>query len=142
MPNYKALKSVAHNLGHSYLSLMNHDGLDYVVEHLFKTARRRGITHVEIDVLNGSISPAEMHSRPILDSVKRERDDFPRFLASNQCSVEQVRSAVIKIDYRFADTRPSPHVPNLELAAYDCEVEIIDDRGKVWMARVPEWWRY
>jgi hypothetical protein len=66
MPNYKALKSVAHNLGHSYLSLMNHEGVDYVVEHLFKTARRYGITHVEIDVLNGSISPAELSSpRPL-----------------------------------------------------------------------------
>lgn len=142
MPSYKPLKSVAHNLGYSYLSLMNHDGEDYVVEHLFKTARRRGLSHVEIDVLNGSVSPTTMHTKPILESVAREKAYFPKFLASNRCSLDQVRSAVIKIDFCFADTRPSPNVPGLELAAYNCTVEITDDRGKVWVGKVPEWWRY
>jgi hypothetical protein len=142
MPSYKKLKSVAHNLGHHYLGLANHDGEDYVVNHLFKTARRHNVSHVEIDVIKPSVFPDEMRTGPILQSIAHAGGSFRMFLAGNGCSLEQVRSAVIKIDFRFADTQLSFEVPGLELAAYDCTVEIIDDRGKPWVGKVPEWWRY
>jgi len=38
---------------------------------------------------------------------------------------------LLKIHFRFDDTQLSESVPGLELAAYDCTVEIHDDRGTV-----------
>jgi hypothetical protein len=53
-----------------------------------------------------------------------------------------VSSAEITVVFDFSRTREAENVPGLELAAYECTVEIIDDRGKMHMATVPEWWRY
>jgi hypothetical protein len=54
---------------------------------------------------------------------------------------DQVKKMFLKIHFRFEDTQLSKNTPGLELAAYDCTVEIHDDRGAVHIGRVPEWWR-
>jgi hypothetical protein len=46
MASYKRLKSLAHNVGHSFLSLMNYVDDDYVVEDLFQHARNAEAPHV------------------------------------------------------------------------------------------------
>jgi len=76
MAKYKVLKSVAHNLGHSYLSLMNYVDGDYIVEHLFRQARETGETRVEIDVLAGTIAPAVFQTPVLAESVVRVATTF------------------------------------------------------------------
>ena len=63
-------------------------------------------------------------------------------LESEDCSIDQVDKMLLKIRFRFEDTQFSEAVPELELAAYDCTVEIHDDRGTVHIGKVPEWWKY
>src|SRR5439155_1154843 len=45
MSRYKFLKSIAHNLGHSFLSLMNYVEGDYIHAHLFRAARMANEPH-------------------------------------------------------------------------------------------------
>ena len=142
MAKYKVLRSVAHNLGHSYLSLMNYVDGDYIVEHLFRRARETGEARVEIDVLQGTIEPAAFQTPVLVDSVARERTWLGRLVQSGGAALDMISAARIEIVFDLAATRPSPNMPGAELAVYRCAVEIVDDRGKHHMANVPEWWRY
>ena len=142
MASYKVLKSVAHNLGHSYLSLMNYVSDDYIVEHLFRRAWETGETHVTIDVLGGTIDPPAFRTPVLVDSVARQRAWLGRLVQSSGAALDMVSAARMEIAFDLAAARPHPTVPGLELAAYTCTVEIVDDRGKRHVASVPEWWRY
>jgi len=142
MAKYTVLKSVAHNLGHSYLSLMNYVDGDYIVEHLFRQARETGQARVEIDVLAGTIAPEAFQTPVLTESVIRERTWFGRLVQSGGAALDMVSAVRMEIVFDFEATRPSPNVPGLELAAYRCMVEIVDDRGRQHVANVPEWWRY
>ena len=141
MARYKALRSVAHNLGHSYLSLMNYVQDDYIVEHLFRRARETGQTRIHIDVLRGTIDPPAFRIPVLTDSVERERAMFGRLVQSGGAALDMVSAVHMEIEFDLA-ARPSPTVPGLVLAAYACTVEIVDDRGRRHVASVPEWWRY
>ena len=142
MPNYKKLKSVAHNFGHSFLSSLNYAAGDYISEHIFKAAREAGEPDVCIDVLNETIDPPALRLPVVLDSVAARRSLLPSMLESEDCSIDQVKTMLLKIRFRFDDTTFSKTVPGLELAAYDCVVEILDDHGTVHVGEVPEWWKY
>ncbi len=39
MPGYKVLKGVAHNVGHSFTSLMNYADDDYTMGHILRFVR-------------------------------------------------------------------------------------------------------
>ena len=142
MPTYKKLKSVAHNFGHSFLSMMNYQEGDYIIEHIFRAARKAGEPDICIDVLNQTVDPPALRLPVILESIAHRKSWLPRMLESEDCSIEQVKRMLLKIHFHFDDTQLSKSVPGLELAAYDCTVEIHDDRGTVHIGAVPEWWKY
>jgi hypothetical protein len=142
MARYKVLKSVAHNLGHSYLSLMNYRAGDYVVEHLYRAAREANERHVTIDVLRGTIEPAVFQTPVLLESVGAERNGLGRLVQAQGAALDMVSRATIEIAFDFDAVHPSPNVPGLVHIAYVCTVHIVDDRGRTHSAIVPEWWRY
>lgn len=142
MPSYKRLKSLAHNVAHSFLSNMNYVDGDYVGEDLFQRARKAGASRVRIDFLTGTVEPSAVRTPRVVDSVARTRDWLPRQAASEGCDFRAIQSFVLQIDFRFDQTRESKNVPGLELPAYDAHAVIVDDRGRNHDAKVPEWWRY
>jgi hypothetical protein len=140
--SHKRLKSVAHNLGQSYLSLMNYRASDYVIAHLFRAARAANEPRFEVDVMAGRISPPALQTPVLKESVEDMRDYLPRALEAEGCSLDIVRSIRMTVAFRFEETTFSERVPTLEHEAYDCVVEILDDRGVLHKALVPEWWKY
>jgi hypothetical protein len=62
---YKVLKSVAHNIGHSFTSLMNYAGDDYVMGHILRLARLTGQDTLTIDFVAGNAAPVELLQEPI-----------------------------------------------------------------------------
>src|SRR5213079_1698851 len=93
MARYKVLESVAHNVAHSYLSLMNYRGDDYVVCHLFRAAKAAGQPHVRIDVLKGELSPATILTPTLAESVDNCREWFPRLVQSQGAAFDMVSQA-------------------------------------------------
>jgi len=57
MAKLKHLKSIAHNLAHTYFSLMNYIDGDYILEHLFKIVKENQISEFKVDVINVKIEP-------------------------------------------------------------------------------------
>jgi hypothetical protein len=140
MPSYKVLRSVAHNVAHSYLSLMNYRAGGYVVEHLHSTAHRAGEPRVEIDVKRGTIEPQPFRTPVLLESVADLQRWFGPLVHSQGAALDMVASARITIVFDLDQTFRSPTTGH-ELELYRCESMIVDDRGKHHVADVPEWWR-
>ena len=140
MPSYKVLKSVAHNVTHSYLSLMNYRGGGYVVEHLHMIARAAREPRVEIDIKRGTTEPAAFQTPVLLESVADLKRWFGSLVHSQGALLDMVDSARITIMYELDRTYRNPNTGH-ELEIYRCESEIIDVRGKRHVAEVPEWWR-
>jgi hypothetical protein len=122
--------------------MMNYQEGDYIFEHICKAARKAGESDVCIDVLNQIVDPPVLRLPVILESIAHRKTWLPRMLESEDCSIDQVKKLLLKIHFRFEDTQLSERVPGLELVAYDCTVEIHDNRGTVHIGKVPEWWNY
>ena len=62
----KILNSLSHNLADSYFSTNNYYDKGYMVDWLVNGANELGVNHVEIDVLNKTISPMELMGTPLM----------------------------------------------------------------------------
>ena len=60
MARYKVLKSVAHNIGHSFTSLMNYADDDYVMSHILRFARNTGRDTLTLDFVRREAGPPEL----------------------------------------------------------------------------------
>lgn len=138
----KSLKSIGHNLAHSYLSLMNYDESNYIVEHIFTVAKETKKTNVKIDVKNMIIEPNEYNIPVLRRSLVYLKEKFAKLLASEKLSINEITKAFIYIDFDLSQTKLSKTASNLELPSYKCTVEIVDMSNNTYTASVVEWWRY
>lgn len=138
----KSLKSVGHNLAHSYLSMMTYLEGNFVVEHIFIIAKDSQEPNIKIDVKNMRIEPGVYNVPVLLLSLVYLKENFIRLLSSEKLTINHVIDAYIYIDFDLNKTKLSKTVPNLELPSYNCTVEITDLNNKHHRANVVEWWRY
>ena len=65
MPRYKVLKGVAHNIGHSFTSLMNYANDDYSMGHILRFARETGLNELTLDFITGKGQPTALLRHPL-----------------------------------------------------------------------------
>jgi hypothetical protein len=140
MARYKVLKSVAHSMGHSFTSLMNYRGNDYVMGHLLRRAREVRQGTLIVDFLTGKAGPASLLTREIGDAVERYAAWFPQQVSSQRTSLAYVRGARMTLAFDLTVEREARHAPGCIESPYVCRVEIEDDRGKTWAAELRDWW--
>ena len=138
---YKHLKSVAHNFGHSFLSLMNYLNDDYIIEHIYKIAKRNDQSFLQIDFLKKEIKPECFDINAINVSVINYSNWLPELLESEGCSIKMVKSLKMEIIFDFKKDRKSK-IGGLIYQSYNAKVILIDDRGNEHVAKIPEWWKY
>jgi hypothetical protein len=66
MISHKPLKSISHNFGHSFISLMNYINNDYFLGHLLKQARKKKCNKLTVDILKNLAEPKEL----LTDQIK------------------------------------------------------------------------
>jgi hypothetical protein len=140
MARYKVLKSVAHSLGHSFTSLMNYRGNDYVMGHLLRRAREVGESRLTVDFFTREATPAALLVPDVRDSLVGYCEWLPKLVESHQTSMAYVKAATMTVTFDLSVTRPVRHAPQFEESPYTCRVEIQDDRGKIWAAEIRDWW--
>lgn len=140
MARYKVLRSVAHSVGHSFTSLMNYRGNDYVMGHLLRRAREVRDPTLTVDLVAGTAGPDSLLTPEIRDSVTRYCEWFPKQLASEKTHPRYVRRASMTVSFDLSVERPARHAPGCTESPYVCRVEITDDRGKQWSAEIKDWW--
>jgi hypothetical protein len=140
MARYKVLKSVAHNIGHSFTSLMNYADDDYVMGHILRFARKSGTDTLTIDFVKGEAGPPELLAEPISEVPVRYTQSFWDMVNRQGSDRSYVQAATLTLRYNLAVTRPLHRNPSLLESPYDCDVRITDARGKDYSAHFHAWW--
>jgi hypothetical protein len=136
MPRYKVLKGVAHNIGHSFTSLMNYADDDYTMGHILRFARETRTDRLTIDFVTGTGKPAALLREPISGVPRWYTTRFWDLVASSGSDRSLVKVATLTIQYDLTKTLSGPPAEN----PYVCDVSIVDDRGKCYRAHFAGWW--
>ena len=138
MPRYKVLKGVAHNIGHSFTSLMNYAIDDYTMGHVLRLARQTGRDTLIIDLVTGSGRPCELLQEPISQVPRHYSDWFWKLVESSGSDRSFVQSATLKLTYDLNKSRSRPD--GITVNPYVCDVCVVDVRGKNYSAHFADWW--
>jgi hypothetical protein len=145
MAKYKNIKSVAHNIGYSFLSDMNmvSSGKSYafVPEEIYWTAKAANEPTVRIDLLTAEIAPAALATRNVRRSAENYVRRFPELLQSQSVQPSMIRAASLQLKFDFANPGVSRMEPTLELPNVTCTVSVTDDRGVRHEAHPKHWCR-
>ena len=140
---YKRIKGVAHNLGHSFLSIMNGigEGGRYTVvpRAIFAAATAARVPEVRIDILGQQIDPASLMSAPVREGLAIYHRVLPRLLETQNVEPTAVTGATITLTLDHTRSRPAPYDPAESVPEFTCLVEIIDDRGLAHRATPTQW---
>ena len=140
MTSHKALKSVSHNFGHSFISLMNYINDDYFLGHLLKQARKTKLARLDVDILKNTAKPIELLTTPIRESVNYWNNWFPSLVENSGSTMDFVNSATMMIEFDLQKIRQCPHDNKLIENPFTCEIKILDDRGKEYKYKHEGWW--
>jgi hypothetical protein len=140
MASRKVLKSVSHNLVHSFTSLMNYGFNDYVMGHLLTAARKTESNTLLIDLVNQMSSPVELLTPFVAESASQYIQNFPSLVVSSGSSCDLIKAATIRITYDLSVTKPHPNHPRLLESPYTATGRIVDDQDKVYETTLTGWW--
>jgi hypothetical protein len=140
MTSHKPLKSVSHNFGHSFISLMNYIHDDYFLGHLLKQARSTNLSKLSVDILAGSAFPKELLTLPMLNSINHWCKWFPELVNISGSTMDYVAKATMTIEFDLTKTRPFPQDNQFIENPFVCEIIITDDRGKEYRHEHTGWW--
>src|SRR5256885_1127227 len=136
MARYKVLKGVAHNTGHSFTSLMNYAGDDYVMGHILRFARSTRRDTLTIDFVKREAGPQELLAPPISEVPARYIEWFWDLVQRHGSDRSLVQSATLTLRYDIATNRPLPSAPQFIESPFTCDVRITDIRAKQYVAHL------
>jgi hypothetical protein len=137
---YKVLQSVAHSVGHSFVSLTNWGDDDYVMGNLLRRARATGVNTFWVDLLAGTLGPEDLAVPAVRAAATRYVEWFPELVEQHLTEMRWIRSARLEVRFDLARRRPARWAPGQLESPFVCRVAIEDDRGKVWAAEQSDWW--
>jgi hypothetical protein len=140
MAKYKTLKSVAHNIGYSFISTMNYNKDDYALGHIQKQMKLTGLNKIEIDLLTISTKPVEILTEPIQKSIEDYVNWLPSLVKDSKSDLQFVKEAKLIIEFNFSQSRICSFAPEYTENPYICVSTIIDDRGKEYRYEFKDWW--
>jgi hypothetical protein len=140
MARCKVLKSVAHNIGHSFTSLMNYAGDDYVMGHILRLARRTGVDTLTIDFVSGKSGPRELLADPISQVPDNYTQFFWGLVERHGSDRSCVKTATLTLKYDLTSERPIRRDPQIMESPYFCDILITDAHGKNYKAHFQSWW--
>ena len=140
MPSHKPLKSVSHNFGHSFISLMNYINDDYFMGHLLKQARKTKCNKLTVDILKNIAEPTLLLTDQIRQSIEHWNKWFPTLVESSGSTMDYISSSTMTIEFDLLQTRPYPSDNRITENPFTCEIVIVDDRGKEYKHKHEGWW--
>ena len=124
------LKSVAHNFGHSFLSLMNWSNGHYIEDFLLSVLLANNHQTFHLDIKNNVVTPEFLtHYEPIAKSIHHYCTHFfPQNLTTHGFSLEEtIVEATMTIEYDFATTIKTE---KLICTDYKAVITLVDERAK------------
>jgi hypothetical protein len=121
---YKNIKSMLHNFGHSFVSLMNYVDGEYAIDLLATALKELPEDRLEVHFPSRRIEPPAEYSPKLRKSVAFWADSLPRHMASHGVTQDALPELVLVI---FGDAR-----------GMHSRVQATDDRGKKYDVLVNE----
>jgi len=140
MTSHKPLKSVSHNFGHSFISLMNYVNDDYFLGHLLKQARKTTLNKLTIDVIQNTAKPTDLLTEEIRTSIEHWNNWFPSLVESSGSTMDFVSSAILTVEFDLNQTRPYLNDNQFIESPFTCEIVITDERGIEYKHKHEGWW--
>ena len=112
---YKRIPSMAHNFGHSFVSLMNYVGKDHIVDEIHRVLACIP-EPLRVNFLDGTITPQSAQSDLLAASVQMYQSSFSRHALSPDVDP----TCIQQLELSIAPTG----------AGIQVTIEVQDDRGK------------
>jgi hypothetical protein len=134
---YEIIKGVAHDFGHSFVSLTNFMADEYVMDHLLHAAAASGQPELRVDLLTGAAQPAVLVVPLVKASLEIHCAWLPGKLREQGVS-SPMREATMRVHFDLSAL--APPASGRVMAPVVCEVEITDNRGIIHEASVRHQW--
>ena len=125
---YKRISAAFHNYADSFASALNWARSDYVMSHLLRTAVGRRISHFEIDLSTGVVSPAADLAPELLSVIRDRAAAFPQHLRREGLEPARLSEQRLSVEFDLDSMRMLPPPGEYE-ALYRVTVHARDDRG-------------
>lgn len=137
MSKYRQIKAIAHNFSHSFTSMMNWMGGEYVMDHLISLMSEKKVVEIKLDILSSTLEPEKINSVKLMYSVNHYcQQFFPDLLTSHGVPEKHIKQAVMTLHFSFSDISPYEEMSTSILIPYNCRTEITDDRGRVHVGEI------
>ncbi|BDD03613.1 hypothetical protein [Aureibacter tunicatorum] len=139
MAKYKTLKAVAHNFGHSFISLTNYYHNDYVLGHIQSFLKEKQLDRFEINIINKKKSPSLEFNNFIHIPINSYIKWFPELVKSLKSDLYFIKEARLIIEFDFLTERFNRSA-NLIENPFKCTSLIIDNKNKEYKYEFNDWW--
>ena len=133
MPSLKPLRSVAHNVAHSFASSLNYWKDDYAISHLWRTAKLAGVSRVKINVLDASTEPTSVNTGMVAEILPSLRTMLSHLLQKEGFESSLLAEATLEYDFSVQRATVYPSLPQ-----YNCEVVLKTWTGRLFTAQLTE----
>ena len=133
MPSLKPLRSVAHNLAHSFASTLNYWKDDYAISHLWRAAVSAGVSRVRVNVLAATVDPDSVNTGMVADILPSIKATLTQLLQKEGFESGLVTEATLVYDFAVQRVSLYPGLPQ-----YYCEVVLKTTNGRLFTAKLTE----
>lgn len=127
MSKTKNLKGLPNTLVQQYFSTIFYWKKGYMADWIWDTAIKHDVSLIEIDIINGSVSPKELHTKPILGHLHLLLQTISNTLMSNNFDADFIMKA--KIDIQLPEGSESSRL-------ITCQGITTDKEGKIYQGSV------
>jgi hypothetical protein len=117
----KKLSAVGHNAAASFMSTLSHIDVEYASTFIYRLALNRGLTSIELDVLDASVTPVIV-SEQLHDALLRLKAQFLELLGKESLPADAVIAYTLTMRL-FGSMR--------DVVDLQCEPVIVDLNGKI-----------
>lgn len=97
MATYKVLKTVAHNFGASFVSVMNYVGNDYAMCHLIRRTKLTGSRQLSVNLRTRVAGPIELLSPYLVQAIESYCNDFGRLVTTGGAAMDMIDAAELQV---------------------------------------------
>jgi hypothetical protein len=93
MASTKKLHGLPNNLVQQFFSTLFYYDKGYMADWIWNTATQNNVDSVDIDIINGTVTPTSVQIKPIVSQLDRLRDTIQAVLTSNEFPVDFIVKA-------------------------------------------------
>jgi hypothetical protein len=113
MGKKKNLTGLPNSLEQRYFSTMFYYQSGYMADWIWNAAKKYGVTEIEIDILNDTVTPSALQIKPIIAQLESLRETIQKTLLSNGFEMNFITDAKFHIKILSSNSRDFTCIPKV-----------------------------